>query len=55
MYDEDLTDEHRVERGNGNGPDHVDQLTFRSLDGKWNDYGSSEPVRGPSIIPASTA
>jgi phthalate 4,5-dioxygenase len=39
VYDEDLTDEHRVERGNGNGPDHVDQQTFRSLDGKWNEYG----------------
>ena len=36
---EPLTDEHRLEPGNGNGPDHVDQATSRSFDGKWNEYG----------------
>ena len=34
-----ISDEQRQERGNGNGPDHVDQTTFRSFDGSWNDYG----------------
>jgi phthalate 4,5-dioxygenase len=36
---EPLTEEHRLEPGNGNGPDHVDPATGRSFDGKWNEYG----------------
>ena len=31
-----LTEEDRLERGNGNGPDHVDQHTFRSFRHKGN-------------------
>jgi phthalate 4,5-dioxygenase oxygenase subunit len=38
--DQPLTDEHRLERGNGNGPDHVDPNNgWRSYDGRWNDWG----------------
>jgi phthalate 4,5-dioxygenase oxygenase subunit len=37
--DQPLTDEQRQEKGNGNGPDHVDPNTFLSHDGKWNEYG----------------
>ena len=36
--DEPLTEEDRLERGNGNGPDHVDQTTFRSLRHKGNNW-----------------
>ncbi len=35
-----ITDEHRLERGNGNGPDHVNaENRYRSFDGVWNNYG----------------
>lgn len=38
-YGEDpLTEEDRMERGNGNGPDHVDQKTFRSIRNKGNQW-----------------
>jgi hypothetical protein len=38
-YGEDgLTEEDRLEMGNGNGPDHVDQQTFRSLRNAANNY-----------------
>jgi phenylpropionate dioxygenase-like ring-hydroxylating dioxygenase large terminal subunit len=33
-----LTEEDRLERGSGNGPDHVDQQTFRSLRHKGNNW-----------------
>jgi phenylpropionate dioxygenase-like ring-hydroxylating dioxygenase large terminal subunit len=36
--EEGLTDEDRMERGNGNGPDHVDQSTFRSVRNKRNNW-----------------
>jgi phenylpropionate dioxygenase-like ring-hydroxylating dioxygenase large terminal subunit len=36
--DEPLTEEDRLERGSGNGPDHVDQKTFRSLRNKGNNW-----------------
>jgi len=36
--DEPLTEEDRLERGSGNGPDHVDQTTFRSLRHKGNNW-----------------
>jgi phthalate 4,5-dioxygenase len=36
--DEPLTEEDRLERGSGNGPDHVDQKTFRSLRHKGNNW-----------------
>jgi len=36
--DEPLTEEDRMERGSGNGPDHVDQKTFRSLRHKGNNW-----------------
>ena len=36
--EEGLTDEDRRERGNGNGPDHVDQSTFRSVRNKRNNW-----------------
>jgi phenylpropionate dioxygenase-like ring-hydroxylating dioxygenase large terminal subunit len=39
VSDAPLTEEHRLEKANGNGPDHVDQRTWRSYDGKWNEYG----------------
>jgi hypothetical protein len=35
---EPLTEEDRLERGSGNGPDHVDQTTFRSLRHKGNNW-----------------
>ena len=34
-----LTDDDRREYGNGNGPDHVDQATFRSFRNARNDWG----------------
>jgi hypothetical protein len=38
-YGEDgLTEEDRLEAGNGNGPDHVDQETFRSFRNARNNY-----------------
>ena len=36
--DEPLTAEDRLERGSGNGPDHVDQTTFRSFRHKGNNW-----------------
>jgi hypothetical protein len=36
--DEPLTEEDRLERGSGNGPDHVDQKTFRSFRNKGNNW-----------------
>lgn len=36
--EEPLTEEDRMERGNGNGPDHVDQKTFRSIRNKGNQW-----------------
>src|SRR5919204_6390217 len=33
-----LTAEDRLERGSGNGPDHVDQTTFRSFRHKRNNW-----------------
>jgi phenylpropionate dioxygenase-like ring-hydroxylating dioxygenase large terminal subunit len=36
--DEPLTEEDRLERGSGNGPDHVDQTTFRSFRHKGNNW-----------------
>ena len=36
--DEPLMEEDRLERGSGNGPDHVDQITFRSLRHKGNNW-----------------
>jgi phthalate 4,5-dioxygenase len=36
--DEPLTEEDRFERGSGNGPDHVDQTTFRSSRHKGNNW-----------------
>jgi hypothetical protein len=34
-----LTDDDRREYGNGNGPDHVDQTTFRSFRNARNNWG----------------
>jgi hypothetical protein len=35
-----ITDEQRLERGNGNGPDYVDAASgFRARAGRWNDWG----------------
>ncbi|MBM3222190.1 MAG: Rieske 2Fe-2S domain-containing protein [Candidatus Tectomicrobia bacterium] len=36
--DEPLTEEDRLERGSGNGPDHVDQQTFRSYRNRSNNW-----------------
>src|SRR5713226_5499267 len=36
--EEPLTEEDRLERGSGNGPDHVDQHTFRSFRHKSNNW-----------------
>ena len=36
--EEGLTEEDRLEAGNGNGPDHVDQQTFRSFRNRTNNY-----------------
>jgi phthalate 4,5-dioxygenase len=47
MYslDEPLTDEQRREYGNGNGPDHVDQTTFRSIRHMRNNWGIDRSVQ----------
>ncbi|HTE84576.1 MAG TPA: Rieske 2Fe-2S domain-containing protein [Dehalococcoidia bacterium] len=39
VTDAPLTEDHRLEKANGNGADHVNQQTWRSYDGKWNEYG----------------
>ena len=39
LTDEPLTDEQRLERDLGNGPEDVDPVTFRARNGKWNDWG----------------
>jgi phenylpropionate dioxygenase-like ring-hydroxylating dioxygenase large terminal subunit len=36
--DEPLTEEDRLERGSGNGPEHVDQKTFRGYGNRRNDW-----------------
>ncbi len=36
--DEPLTDEDRLERGSGNGPEHVDQTTFRGRGNRQNNW-----------------
>lgn len=36
--DEPLTEEDRLEHGSGNGPDHVDQTTFRSYRNRANNW-----------------
>ena len=43
--DEPLTDEDRMERGNGNGPDHVDQQSFRSVRNKQNNWRIDRQVQ----------
>ena len=43
--DEPLTEEDRAERGIGNGPDFVDQKTFRSFQNRSNDYGLNREVQ----------
>src|ERR687886_2307542 len=43
--DEPLTDEDRREYGNGNGPDHVDQTTFRALRNMRNNWGIDRQVQ----------
>ena len=43
--DAPLTDEDRRERGIGNGPDFVDQKTFRSKQNRSNDYGIDREVQ----------
>jgi phenylpropionate dioxygenase-like ring-hydroxylating dioxygenase large terminal subunit len=43
--DEPLNDEDRREYGNGNGPDHVDQTTFRSLRNARNNWGIDRAVQ----------
>jgi nitrite reductase/ring-hydroxylating ferredoxin subunit len=43
--DEPLTDEDRRERGNGNGPDYVDQQTFRSFSNKRNGWRIDRKVQ----------
>ena len=47
MYslDAPLTDEQRREYGNGNGPDHVDQTTFRSIRNARNNWGIDRKVQ----------
>jgi phenylpropionate dioxygenase-like ring-hydroxylating dioxygenase large terminal subunit len=47
MYslDEALTDDQRREYGNGNGPDHVDQTTFRSVRNARNRWGMDRQVQ----------
>jgi hypothetical protein len=47
MYslDEPLTDEQRREYGNGNGPDHVDQTSFRSIRNARNNWGIDRQVQ----------
>jgi len=43
--DAPLTEEDRLERGLGNGPLHVDQKTFRSLQNRSNNYGLDREVQ----------
>src|SRR5258708_12984990 len=43
--DAPLPDEGRRERGIGNGPDCVDQKTFRSLQNRSNNYGLDREVQ----------
>jgi len=43
--DQPLTEEDRAERGIGNGPDFVDQKTFRSYQNRSNDYGLNREVQ----------
>ena len=43
--DAPLTDEDRRERGIGNGPDFVDQKTFRSKQNRSNNYGIDREVQ----------
>jgi hypothetical protein len=40
-----LTDDDRREYGNGNGPDHVDQTTFRSFRNARNNWGIDRQVQ----------
>jgi hypothetical protein len=42
---EPLNDEDRREYGNGNGPDHVDQTTFRALRNARNSWGIDRGVQ----------
>ena len=44
-----LTDEDRLERGNGNGPSHVDPNTFRSKANRQNNYLMDREIR-PQLI-----
>src|SRR5919197_1121563 len=43
--DEPFTDEDRREYGNGNGPDHVDQQTFRAVRNMRNNWGIDRQVQ----------
>jgi phenylpropionate dioxygenase-like ring-hydroxylating dioxygenase large terminal subunit len=43
--EEPLNDEDRLERGNGNGPDHVDQQTFRSFRNQGNNWRIDRQVQ----------
>jgi phthalate 4,5-dioxygenase len=43
--DEPLTEEDKLERGNGNGADHVDQRTFRSLSNPRNNFRIDRAVQ----------
>ena len=43
--DAPLTEEDRRERGIGNGPDFVDQTTFRSFQNRSNNYGLDREVQ----------
>jgi hypothetical protein len=43
--DEPFTDEDRREYGNGNGPDHVDQETFRAKRNMRNNWGIDRSVQ----------
>jgi hypothetical protein len=47
MYSLDgpLTGQQRREYGNGNGPDHVDQVTFRSIRNARNNWGINRQVQ----------
>jgi phthalate 4,5-dioxygenase oxygenase subunit len=42
---EPLTEEDRLERGNGNGPSHVDTKTFRSSANRQNNYSMDRSVQ----------
>jgi phthalate 4,5-dioxygenase len=43
--DAPLTEEDKLERGIGNGPQHVDQKTFRSKQNRSNNYGLDREVQ----------